>query len=135
MIPRTGNDYPLINGEKWPDTNPNPLENLYGRTHDAPPIAGATPHRVLFWKSTWIRLLILVLPTSSGGKRLRLDYISFWENSHLKSCQLLFLMRVECGKDQLTLLVRNSQNTPSSVKLLTMWFVTVSRCAKCLPST
>ena len=31
-----------VNGEKWPDTNPNPLE-IYIGGRNALPIAGATP--------------------------------------------------------------------------------------------
>lgn len=67
-----------VNGEKWPDTNPNPLE-IYIGGRNALPIAGATPTGY-YLKSTWIRLLILVLlPVVEENAIIGLHIV--WENS------------------------------------------------------
>ena len=67
-----------VNGEKWPDTNPNPLE-IYIGGRNALPIAGATPPGY-YLKSTWIRLLILVLlPVVEENAIIGLHIV--WENS------------------------------------------------------
>lgn len=48
-----------VNGEKWPNTNPTPLE-LYVGGRNALPIAGATPTGY-YLKNIWMERLISVL--------------------------------------------------------------------------
>ena len=56
-----------VNGEKWPDTNPNPLE-IYIGGRNALPIAGATPTGY-YLKKYLDKTIDISASTSSGGKR------------------------------------------------------------------